>query len=267
VVYVHPFAEEMNKSRRMVALQARALAANGYAVLQMDLLGCGDSAGDFGDATWAAWVNDVIDAAQLAQQRFRQTWPRAGTPTLWLWGLRAGCLLATEAAARLDVPLNLLLWQPTLHGKAVLQQFLRLDTVSAWLEKDGSQRNESANDILNAGRKARVAGYLLEPAMAQGLKLAQLRPAPLVRRSVWLSIGPQAELQPPPATLKALAAWSQQALQPHYQAVSGPAFWQTTEIEDAPALIEATLQALQAGVGDSGTPMMPVEPATAGDLA
>jgi hypothetical protein len=29
VVYVHPFAEEMNRSRRMAALQARALAAQG----------------------------------------------------------------------------------------------------------------------------------------------------------------------------------------------------------------------------------------------
>src|SRR5687768_8838655 len=52
VVYVHPFAEEMNKSRRMAALQARALAASGHAVLQIDLLGCGDSSGDFGDASW-----------------------------------------------------------------------------------------------------------------------------------------------------------------------------------------------------------------------
>jgi alpha-beta hydrolase superfamily lysophospholipase len=39
VVYVHPFAEEMNKSRRMAALQAKALAAAGYAVLQIDLHG------------------------------------------------------------------------------------------------------------------------------------------------------------------------------------------------------------------------------------
>ena len=50
VVYVHPFGEEMNKSRRMATLQARALAQAGFSVLQVDLLGCGDSSGDFGDA-------------------------------------------------------------------------------------------------------------------------------------------------------------------------------------------------------------------------
>ncbi|HEX6736185.1 MAG TPA: hydrolase 2, exosortase A system-associated, partial [Azonexus sp.] len=60
VLYLHPFAEEMNKARRMAALQSRALAAAGYDVLQFDLLGCGDSSGDFADATWPAWREDVL---------------------------------------------------------------------------------------------------------------------------------------------------------------------------------------------------------------
>ena len=68
MVYVHPFAEEMNKSRRMAALQARALADAGWAVLQIDLAGCGDSSGDFGDADWATWVADVRTAATWLRQ-------------------------------------------------------------------------------------------------------------------------------------------------------------------------------------------------------
>src|SRR5882672_8203208 len=63
VLYVHPFAEEMNKSRRMAALQSRALSAAGFAVLQLDLFGCGDSSGEFGDATWDDWVADIVEAA------------------------------------------------------------------------------------------------------------------------------------------------------------------------------------------------------------
>src|SRR5258705_9769402 len=47
VLYLPPFAEEMNKSRRMAALQARAFARIGWNVLQMDLFGCGDSSGEF----------------------------------------------------------------------------------------------------------------------------------------------------------------------------------------------------------------------------
>ena len=35
ILYLHPFAEEMNKSRRMAALACRALAEAGHAVLRV----------------------------------------------------------------------------------------------------------------------------------------------------------------------------------------------------------------------------------------
>ena len=43
IVYVHPFAEEMHKSRRMAALQARLLAARGWLVLQPKRSTCSTS--------------------------------------------------------------------------------------------------------------------------------------------------------------------------------------------------------------------------------
>ena len=69
MLYLHPLADEMNKARRMAALQCRALAANGYAALQIDLAGCGDSSGDFANATWSGWLDDSLQAARwlLAQ--------------------------------------------------------------------------------------------------------------------------------------------------------------------------------------------------------
>ena len=69
IVHLHPFAEEMNKSRRMAALQSRVFAAAGYGVLRIDLLGCGDSAGDFGDATWQGWVDDLVAACGWVRER------------------------------------------------------------------------------------------------------------------------------------------------------------------------------------------------------
>src|SRR3546814_1526626 len=53
---------EMNRSRRMAALQARALAALGIDVLLLDLFGTGDSAGDFRDARWEIWREDAMAA-------------------------------------------------------------------------------------------------------------------------------------------------------------------------------------------------------------
>ncbi len=69
LLYVHPFAEEMNRARRMAALQARAFAATGHAVLQIDLAGCGDSSGDFGDARWERWQADLALAAAWLRER------------------------------------------------------------------------------------------------------------------------------------------------------------------------------------------------------
>ena len=63
VLYCPPFAEEMNKSRRMAALQARAFAKAGYGVLLLDLYGCGDSSGDFSDAKHPGRRIRTLDAS------------------------------------------------------------------------------------------------------------------------------------------------------------------------------------------------------------
>jgi len=230
---------------------ARALAAAGVAVLQMDRLGCGDSAGDSGDADWATWVQDVLDACALARERLAELTADADTLPLWLWGLRSGCLLAVEAAAHLpqaSAPLNLLLWQPVLQGKTVLQQFLRLDSVASRLGKAAPAGSLSAQHRLAAGETVLVAGYEITPVLARGMELARLQPQPRVRRVHWLDIRTQADAPVAPATLQALQAWTQAGVSTQFATVVGPAFWQTTEIEDAPALQEATCRAIVEGM-------------------
>ncbi|MFY9513782.1 MAG: hydrolase 2, exosortase A system-associated [Rubrivivax sp.] len=244
VVHVHSWVEEMNKSRRMVALQSRAFAADGVAVLQMDRLGCGDSAGEHGDADWGGWMQDVLDACALARQRCARQWP-GHTPPLWLWGLRTGCLLATEAAARLEQEVNLLLWQPVLQGKTALQQFLRTEAMASRLGKTGDAPGTPARQRLAAGETVTVAGYDIAPALAQGLEAARLQPPANLGRAVWIELASQADAITPPATVQAQMQWQQAGVELHAQRVIGPAFWQTTEIEDAPALIAATTAAIE----------------------
>lgn len=118
LLYVHPLAEEMNLSRRMAALQARAFAAAGYAVLQMDLFGCGDSAGDFAEASWGQWRDDVLEAACWLQGE-------TGWAPLF-WGLRAGCLLADEAARMRTGAAEFIFWQPVVSGEQHWRQWARL---------------------------------------------------------------------------------------------------------------------------------------------
>src|SRR5690606_37038821 len=118
VLFVHPFAEELNKSRRMVALGVAELASEGWTVMQVDLLGCGDSSGEFEDASWTAWLDDIELAYACLKAR--------GFDNIVLWGLRAGCLLISDWLARCGRVMPLVLWQPVGNGKQHLNQFLRL---------------------------------------------------------------------------------------------------------------------------------------------
>jgi uncharacterized protein len=250
VVFAPAFGEEMNRSRPMAALQARALAAAGHWVLQPDLLGCGDSAGDLADASWARWVDDIVAAAAWLRAE-----ANAPELALALWGQRAGALLAAQAAAGCGEVAQLLLWQPPGSGKPLLQQFLRLAMAADLLEgSDGANGGnprartgtETLRARLQAGETLEIAGYRLPPAVALGLEAARLAPVPGLRRLVWLETIPRAEPALAPAAAAVIAGWRETGTEVLAHAVSGPAFWQTTEIEEAPALLAATLQAMAA---------------------
>ena len=260
VVYLHPFAEEMNKSRRMAALQSRALADAGYAVLQIDLFGCGDSSGGFGDASWNDWIDDVESAVQWLQQRL----PASTEVPLWLWGLRAGCLLAVDAACRLQRPCNFLFWAPTCSGKTVLQQFLRLKVASDLIGGNAKGVMDGLRQQLASGAQVEIAGYRLAAALAAGLEASALKPSapnrststPSPRESrsprvVWLELSTREDASLTPVAANTIALWQQAGFEVSNQVVAGPAFWQTTEIEDAPALIAASCTAMVNAAPDS----------------
>lgn len=248
VIYIHPFAEEMNKARRMAALQARALSRAGFSVLQIDLLGCGDSSGDFGDATWQSWVNDVVHACHWLRDKNHPHAEKSPLP-LWLWGLRAGCLVAVEAANQLDQPCHFLFWQPASAGKLVLQQFLRLKVAADLIGGQSKGVMEAMRQQLADGVGIEIAGYLLSPGLAAGLERSTLEPATHgapdpARQIEWMETSTRDDASLSPASIQGIARWQQAGFAVNSQVVKGPAFWQTTEIEDAPALIEATTAAL-----------------------
>ncbi len=240
VVYVHPFAEEMNKSRRMAALQSRAFAAAGVDVLQIDLLGCGDSSGDLGDARWSDWVDDVVRAARWLQAR--------SAAPLWLWGLRAGCLVAADAARALNDSTRLLFWQPAASGKLVLQQFLRLKTAADMLGGQARQTLDTLRSQLAAGESVEIAGYRLSAALAGALEDAALTPSLKVQRIEWLELSTREDASLSAASAMKLQQWHDAGVPARSHLVRGPSFWQTTEIEEAPALLTATLAALDEAV-------------------
>jgi exosortase A-associated hydrolase 2 len=163
VLHVPAFAEEMNKSRRMVALQARALAMEGYAVLVMDLFGSGDSSGDFGEATWWIWLQNIADGIAWLKQQ--------GAQSITLWGLRLGALLAMDFSHQNPGLVDrLILWQPVLNGDVFITQFLRLRVAAAMMNSALPQEKTSVlKKQLLAGQSLEVAGYALHPDLVRPL--------------------------------------------------------------------------------------------------
>jgi uncharacterized protein len=237
VIYVHPFAEEMNKSRRMAALQARALAQAGWWVVQVDLLGCGDSSGEFGDATWQDWVDDVKEVSRWVGEH------RSGP--LVLWGLRCGCLVAVEAARDIDAVSGLLFWQPTLSGNSVVQQFLRLE-LAAQMQSGGNKAVvEEMRARLGRGESVAVAGYDLSAGMASGLSCASLGPLRRPLHVAWLEVAGSADGSLTPASELAVQRWRDAGHPVAATSIRGPSFWNSVEIEETPELITRTSALLQ----------------------
>lgn len=245
-LYLHPWAEEMNKARRAVALQARALAAAGWAVLQLDLHGCGDSAGDFGDASWDSWRADVALGLDWLQHTVGPQLPQAPG----LWGLRLGALLALDYAARPagQAPGQLLLWQPVLQGASHLTQFLRLRLAAQMLgeDKGGAEQGTAAlRASLAAGEALEVAGYTVAPALAGALDaLDASRLAPPCP-TLWLEVTASAGRPLPPLAQRVLQGWQAAGSDCRAHTVAGPQFWATQELAEAPALLAATSALLQ----------------------
>jgi exosortase A-associated hydrolase 2 len=237
VLYVHPFAEEMNKSRRMAALQARAFAAHGYNVLQIDLSGCGDSSGDFGEARWALWKDDV----RMAQRWLRE---HAEAP-VHLWGLRLGALLAADCARERDASFaSLVMWQPVASGAQFITQFLRLRLSSEMLSGAAiGAGTERLRAQLAEGGALEIAGYELAPELVSAIErldLAALAPKNLPTQ--WLEVS--AEGKPSPALRRAAQAWSAVGAEVDLHPVRGEPFWSSVETSECRELIEATCHAL-----------------------
>lgn len=243
VLHLHPFAEELNTCRRISAQFARALAEAGFAVLQFDMYGCGDSEGDFGDATWATWRNNAQDA--LAELHRRAGEPTDAAP-LWLWGVRSGALMSADMLPNMDAPCHVLWWQPVVSGQQVLQQWLRLDAAKEWLSKDKEriEATPSLSEQLKQGQDVHVGGYRISPELARELNMLQLTPPrPHTNQhgklvSMDISASPSS---PPPGITRQTQVWQAQGWQPHLQSVTCGAFWQQFSSTDPSDLIDASL--------------------------
>jgi exosortase A-associated hydrolase 2 len=243
ILYIHPFADEMNKTRRMAALQARAFAAMGFAVLQIDLFGCGDSCGDFNAGRWEIWKGDLALAADWLAER------TSGLP-LHLWGVRLGGLLALDFASRTRAD-SLILWQPFMSGRRCINEFLRLRLASQPEASPGAgPRSTSALRALLAVHGAiEVAGYEVAIPLVKEIDACDVAHIKLPRCTVhWFAGGADASTRAELSAAKLRERWAADGVALHFHRVEGAVpFWNADEITVCPALLEATSAAFAGG--------------------
>ncbi len=239
VLIAPPFAEEMNKSRRQIALQMRDLAARGCRVLIPDLHGTGDSEGDFGDARWQIWLADLRTAFEWLAAR--------GVSSIAILGVRLGALLALDfARSGTALPSRLVFWQAVTGGKLHLNQFLRLKVASAVMSAGGGLSVGDIRRDIDAGTTVEVAGYDLHPELVtriDELEMAQMPPGPGSRVD-WIEVTGSAGAGPGIATTRVLKAWEGADIDVRSHTVSGSSFWAAAEIAVVPALVEETSRLL-----------------------
>lgn len=236
ILFFPPFAEELNKSRRMISQQARNFAQAGLATLVVDLYGTGDSEGELQQADWQQWQKNMLQALQWLLKQ--------GHQKVIFWGLRLGCALAMSLLEEHRKQISaLLLWQPVLNGQVYLNQFLRLK-LAAELFGDPNANKITTRDLrlnLQQGEIVEVAGYGLNPSLADSLE--QLKPQDLFASVkdtsiFWLEVVAGSEQSLLPANRKLIADWQQQGCIINADKVVGEQFWTTPEIAFIPALLE-----------------------------
>jgi pimeloyl-ACP methyl ester carboxylesterase len=165
-IFVPPFAEEMNRSRRLLSLLSHKLADNGHRALIYDLPGTGDSPLDFAHARLSHWIEATrkIVNAQPYEAKIH------------LVGIRFGAALAVAADSE---KAQIIMLAPIFSGASTLRTYTRIATPA---EADGSFR---------------AGGYVFSEALAYDLnsfeqkqssgKILDLGSAPLP----WLQIEPE----------------------------------------------------------------------------
>ena len=237
VIYIPAFAEEMNKSRRMISLQAQALAQAGIGSLVIDLYGTGDSSGDFSGARWYFWKKNIEAATD---------WLRAqGYQRISFVALRLGGLLALDFMGDQKEQFEKLIWwQPVSTGETHLMQFLRLRVASAMFSKgtEDKETTKSLRSRLTAGETIEVAGYDIHPELAIELmeQRAQAYQTLPLNQLDLIELVANVEKAPSPPSVKLVDQWRKVGLNSTAKTLKGDHFWNTQEISTCPELLEWT---------------------------
>jgi len=248
VVFCHPFAEERKSAYRAMTTTARALAEAGIAALRFDYRGCGESEGEFADATVSSRLADIVQARKLLGEL-------AGTDRVGLLGLRFGALLAAHfAEEHADVPF-LVLWEPVLQGGKYFLADLRKKLIKEMMTagKGSVSRAEIIESLKDPETLVDFDGY-----MVSGRMYAELEGLDLLS-GLGKHQGPTLIVQ---ISFNTKVSRTNSQLEAAYRSANVPVelapvveepFWNRIDLVECPTLVAATREWLERRIAD-GTP-------------
>ena len=155
-VFCHPFAEEKLWAQRVYVSFARILASRGAWVLRFDVMGNGDSEGEFSTATVDTMLSDIDSAVSLLEGS------SGITQGIGLLGLRLGATLAALTAERSLKIGKLVLWEPIVDCGKYMQELLRTNlTTQTAVYKEIRHNREALVRLMREGSTVNIDGYEL----------------------------------------------------------------------------------------------------------
>ena len=236
----------MNKSRHIFRKLAELLAESGIDSLIFDPFGTGDSDGDFGEATWDIWLEDLNSAHQwLAKES-----GKAGRPVS-IVALRTGALLASDYIHRLHPDVDKLIFlAPVVRGENFLSQFLRLRIAAEMAENSRDKSTvKSLKESLLSGQSVEVAGYTLNPSLARGMTGSVIQEGRFHGKGIqtmdWIELIAEESRPVPIMNKQAVEQLTAADLPITLHRYCGPTFWSAVELVELPGLLELIRKLLQ----------------------
>ena len=238
--FCYPFGEERKSAHRAFVNAARAFAAAGFGVLRFDYRGCGESGGEFREATVDGWLEDI----QAAVAALRSRLGGGGTGLL---GLRFGATLAACAAERIPDLAHLILWEPVVDGRPYFAADLRKKLIKEMLTRGKSsvKRNQLLDDLEHGKGGIDLDGYPVTGALYTGIAALNLahRIAQFRGRCLLCQISHTDKVGAHVSAL--MECYGKCGAKAALSSVVEEPFWNKVDFTGCPKLIEATMRWLE----------------------
>ena len=234
VVLCNAFADERKSSCLAMVRLARRLASCGSPTLRFDYAGCGDSPGEFVDATVLTRIADINTAAECVKEQ-------TGRGQLCLCGLRLGATLAARAAqARTDVA-GLALIEPIGDGAGYIGAQVRRKLVRQMMTSGQADGHAGQADIVD------LDGYALRPGTVEELRGLSLQQTTFAGPVLIVQASFNEKVRRDTAAVR--SACGSAGARVDVRALVLPPFWGRIDIVDTTPLEDAVVGWLGASVG------------------